>query len=366
MSTQSFPLTYCPEGEQVLYRLRQLYRDRQQEIVLAKMNVPGRNLAEFAQTRQAGYCDYPDIQERLEFWDKYTREHMTVYDDSIPSAYLSEMDQGLYGGLFGGDVRFLCDVDKGWISSMTPPILQQWSAFDVLSLNTDNEWYNRYTNQLDKFVRASCGKYGISHFILINGLNFVFELVGATQTYIDLEENPEMIHKAIDLAHETNLLVHKTFFEKVPPLEGGTCSNYAQWVPGEIVSESLDPFHMTAIECFEKWGREPIEKIFAQFDGGVIHIHSNGRHLLESASTLNGLKGIRLFDEGDSPPAFESLSDLKTQVGEVPLICPVEFPAFYQALRDHALLGGVFYDVRNVPDVITANNCMALVRKYCA
>jgi len=138
-------------------RLRQLYQDRNEGIVLAKMNVPSKCLAEFSKRHQSGYCDYPDIQERLEFWDEYTREHMAVYDDSIPSAYLTEMDQGLYGGLFGGDVRFLCDGDKGWVSSMVHPILQQWSEFDELSLSTDHEWYHRYISQLDRFVRASSG-----------------------------------------------------------------------------------------------------------------------------------------------------------------------------------------------------------------
>lgn len=359
-----FPLGYCPAGEQVLCRLRQLYQEQQQKVVLARMNVPSRALAEFARRNKAGYCDYPDIRERLEFWDKCMREHMAVHDDSIPSAYLTEMDQGLYGGLFGGDVRFLCDPDMGWISSMVPPILKEWSEFDKLSFSTDHEWYHRYMNQLNMFVQASRGKYGVSHFILINGLNFIFELVGATQTYLDLVENPEMIPKAIDLAHTVNLRIHRKFFEKVPLIEGGTCSNFAQWLPGQIVSESLDPFHMTSVDYFERWGREPIERIFSQFDGGIIHIHSNGRHLLKAASTLKGLKAIYLVNERHSPPAFEVLGDLKRQVGDVPVICPVKYPAFYQALKDHTLVGGVFYDVHDVPDVTTANSCMTLVRKY--
>ena len=66
-------------------------------------------------------------------------------------------------------------------------------------------------------------------------------------------------------------------------------SNFAQWVPGRIVSESIDPYHMTSVDYFEQWGREPAERILRHFDGGVIHIHGNGRHLLEAAATLQGL-----------------------------------------------------------------------------
>ncbi|MHC4418847.1 MAG: hypothetical protein ACYSU6_09725, partial [Planctomycetota bacterium] len=91
----SFTLSYCPNGEQILDRLRQLYQKRSQQIVLAKMNTPSRALADFAAKHPSGFCEYPDINERIEFWDAYMREHIHIHDDSIPTAYLSEMDQGL-------------------------------------------------------------------------------------------------------------------------------------------------------------------------------------------------------------------------------------------------------------------------------
>lgn len=360
----SFPLSYCPKGEQILNRLRQLYEQRSQQIVLAKMNTPSRALEDFAANNPAGFCQYPDIKQRAEFWDAYTREHINIHDDSIPTAYLSEMDQGLYGGLLGGQVRFLCDTTTGWISSMVPPVLSDWSQFDSLSFSTQHEWFHRYLKQLQTFVEKAEGKFGISHFILINGLNFVFELVGATQTYMDLDERPEMIHKAIDLAHKINLNVQRTFFEMVPLPSGGTCSNFAQWLPGKIISESIDPFHMTSVDYFEKWGREPVEKIFAQFDGGVTHIHANGRHLLKAASTLKRLKAIYLGDDTGFAPAFEVLPDLKAQVNDTPVVCSVSFPDFHLALTQHQLTGGVFYNVTDVPDPDTANKCMDLLRNY--
>ncbi len=360
----SFFLDYCPDGEQVIDRLRQLYTDRAQDIILAKMNVPNRAIAEFAQTHQDGFCDYPDLQERVSFWDAYTREQKPVRDDAILSCYLSEMDQGLYGGLFGGDVRFLCDPQTGWISSMVSPLLDNWSQFDRLSFSTDHPWFDRYVNQLETYTQAARGKYGIAHMILINGLNFAFELVGATQTYMDLIENPEMIRKAIALAHQVNLKVHKTFFEKVPLIEGGTCSFHAQWLPGQIISESLDPFHMTSVDYFEKWGREPVEKIFAEFDGGVIHIHGNGRHLMEAASSIKGLKSIFLGDDKGYPLAFDVLPELKKRVGDTPFVCMAKFPDFQKALNEHKLTGGVFYDVTDVPDIETANRTMDLVHNY--
>ncbi len=360
----AFPLRYCLAGEHTLERLRQLYEFRSPEIVLARMNVPNPVMAEFARTHQEGFCDYPDLGQRLAFWDAYTREHMPIHDDSMPSCYLSEFDQGLYGGLFDGDVRFLCDPKTGWISSMVPPILKDWSEFDRLSFRTDHPWWRRYLTQLDMFTQGAAGKYGIAHFILINGVNFVFELLGATEAYMSLEERPEMVGKAIELAHEVNLRIHQTFFEKVPLVAGGTCSGFAQWLPGRIISESVDPFHMTNVDYFEKWGRGPVERIFAEFDGGVIHIHGNGRHLLEAASTMKGLKAIYLGDDNGYPLAFDILPEIRQKVGDMPLVCSVDYPRFQAALEKHHLIGGVLYGVTNVPDADTANRTMDRVRGY--
>ncbi len=208
------------------------------------------------------------------------------------------------------------------------------------------------------------GKFGISHFILIDSLNFVFELLGATETYMSLEEHPEMIRRATDFAFDLNVQIQSTFFDMAPALDGGTYSNMVQWVPGRIVSESLDPFHMTSVDYFERWGREPIERIFARFDGGVVHIHGNGRHLLEAACTLKGLKAIFMGDDMGFPLAFDILDELRTRAGDMPLVMQVDFDAFTDRLNSHNLTGGVFYKVQGVPDVAAANRCMEKVRQY--
>ncbi|MDP6439486.1 MAG: hypothetical protein QGH74_07625 [Candidatus Brocadiia bacterium] len=357
-------LSYCPDLDEVLDRLRRLYVERSQEIVLALMKLPSRTLEEFAGTHEGGFCEYPDPRERIRFWDAYLGERSVIRDDSVPSAYLTEMDQGLYGGLVGGDARFLCDASIGWISSMVAPILEDWSEFDRLAFDPECEWWRRYLRQLDVFAEGSRGKFGISHFILINGLNFVFELFGATRAYMDLIERPEMVGRAVEFALELNLRVQNAFFSKAPLIEGGTCSNMVHWMPGRIISESVDPFHMTSVDYFERWGRDVLEGTFSHFDGGVLHIHGNGRHLLEAVSSVKGLKAINLGDDRGYPAAFEVLGELRQRTADVPLVVSVGFKDFRRALQEHRLVGGVLYQVSRAPDLEAANRCMDLVREY--
>ncbi len=357
-------LRYKSNLQETLGRLRSLYERKAEDRIFATMAVPSPTLAHFAQTHAPGACAYPAMLERVQFWDDLLQERAAVNDDSMPAAYLSECDQGLYGGILGADIRFMADTATGWISSMVLPLLKDWSEFDRLRFDSEHPWWQHYLRQLELFAEASREKWGISHFILIDSLNFVFELLGATKTYLSLDEQPEMVRRAIDFAYDLNIRVQETFFEKTPSLGGGTFSNFAQWLPGRIVSESLDPFHMTSVAYFEQWGREPAERIMNHFDGGVIHIHANGRHLLEAAASLRGLKAILLLDDLGFPTSFELIDQLKSRVNDVPVSCFAPYEAFVERLKHRQLPGGVLYQVQNVPSIDAANRLMDQMRDY--
>jgi len=357
-------LSYKPNAAEVIERLRLWSQRRATDRVLASMEVPSPALEDFRRQYREGYCEYHYPAARAAFWDGLLRERAVLEDDSIPSAYLSELDQGLYGGLLGGRVQVMAHPENGWISSMVAPLLRDWSEFDSLRFDRGHPWFQQYLRQLEVFARAAEGRFGLSHFILIDGLNFVFELIGATRTYLSLDERPEMVRRAIDFALDLNVAVQETFFAAVPAVAEGTCSNMVQWMPGRIVSESVDPFHMTSAAYFERWGREPVERIFARFDGGVLHLHGNGRHLLEAVCSLRGLKAIFLGDDRGFPAAFEVLPELRARAGDLPLVVRVPLGEFVDGLARHRLCGGVFYQVRGVPDASTANRCMEQVQAY--
>jgi hypothetical protein len=357
-------LAYKHNAAEVVAGLRQLYRRQAADRIFATFQLPHPVLDEFARTYGDGPCEYPHPAARAAFWDRWLAARAGVEDDSIPAAYLSEMDQGLYGGMLGGDVRFVAHPDSGWISSMVAPLLQDWSEFDRLRIDRSAVWFQRYLTQLDAFVATAAGRFGISHFILIDSLNLVFELVGATNTYVSLLEQPELVRRAIDFAFALNVLVQDTFFERVGLLDGGTASNMVQWIDGRIVSESVDPFHMTSVDYFEAWGREPAERILSHYDGGVLHIHGNGRHLLGAVSSLRGLKAIYLGDDRGFPEAFDVLGQLQARTGNVPLVVAVGWDRFTDALRRRTLAGGVLYQVAGADSADAVNRLMQDVRAY--
>jgi hypothetical protein len=363
-------LLYKKNAEEVIKRITSLLEGEASDRIFASFVLPSEAMKDFQKRyTESFFSEYPDPFERVAFWDRHLQGRTLLEDDSIPYAYPSEFDQGLYGGMLGGDVRFLAMaedgwVSSGWISSMVPPLLKNLSDLDTLSFNESNVWLQRYKKQLGIMTDTAREKFGIAHLILIDGLNFVFELIGATDTYLSIEDSPELVRKAIDLGFDINLKVHDTFFDIVGGVNGGTCSWVIPWLPGRIICESVDPFHMTSIDYFEKWGREPIDRIFKKYDGGVLHIHANGRHLTDAVSTIAGLKALLFVDEKDHPPVFSILDDLKKRSGGIPVSVYANYKDFTERLNNHTLPGGTFYYVSGAENADEVNRCMEKVREY--
>ena len=107
-----------------------------------------------------------------------------------------------------------------------------------------------------------------------------------------------------------------------------------------------------------------MKRCLAYFDGGVLHLHSNGRHLINMVSQLKDLKAIYLLDEKDNPLAFDVLPELQVQAGDVPLVVSIEGHLFEDHLKRNTLPGGVFYVVNSEKSVDEVNRAMEKVREY--
>ena len=357
-------IAYKGNAREVIDRLRLLYERKAEDRIFADYKIPTLTMDRYRNLHSEGYTSYPDPHERARFWDSLLKEKSQCEDDHIPTAYLSEFDQGLYGALVDGEIQFLNDPGTGWISSMVKPMFEDLTHFIPQPFRESHPWFRKYLKQLEVFSSTSENRFGISHFILIDSLNFVFELVGATRTYLSLFEVPDTVRRIIDFAFDLNVRVQEAFFEHTPSFLGGTFSNMVQWVPGKVISESVDPFHMTSVEDYEGWGEENVQRMFDHFDGGVLHIHSNGRHLVKAVSRLKGLKAILMLDEKDRPAAFSILPELKKQAGTVPLVVSVDDDTFEYHLNKHTLPGGVFYWVNSAKTVDEVNRIMERVRAY--
>ena len=357
---------YKKNYKEVIARLNDFYSGGGKNKICAKMCLPNPAIEKMKNVLNVGPVPCPDLDERAAFWDETLCVYADLQDDAIPSAYIAEADQGLTGGMLGGEVRFMLDTNNGWISSAVAKFAE--TAKDIYSYEIDltNRWYRYYAKELSIFRERSEGKFGISHWCVLDGIHLLTEMIGYSKTFYEILDDPDTCRDVIDFAFKIALALQNKFFEEIGLFEGGTCSNMAQWLPGRCVSDSVDIYHLARADMFEEWGRKPVQRMFDAFDGAVLHIHSNGHHLIEHISTLRNLRAILLLDDKWNPPAYTEMDKLDPLRKGIPYIIDIPFEVFADRLVKHELHGNVFYNVTGVPDLETANTLMKDVRDYLA
>ena len=357
-------MLYKKNYKEVIARLKDFYSGKCRDEIRVRMNIPNPVLERMKREVKEGPVPCPDPEERADFWDRCLSVYADLKDDSIPCAYISEADQGLAGGMIGGEVRFMLDTKTGWVSSMVPPFAK--SAADVRSYKIDltNKWYRYYEAELAVFLKKSAGRFGISHWCSLDGLHLLSEMRGFTETFYTMIDDPETCRQIIDFAARLAFVLQDKFFETVGLLEGGTCSNMAGWLPGRCISESVDMYHLADARLFEEWGRRHIQEMINRFDGAVMHIHSNGHHLIEHIRSIKNLKAILLLDDDWSTPIYQEMDRLDPLRGDVPYCIAIPFEAFTDRLLKRELHTNVYYMVDGVPDTETANSLMKDVVAY--
>lgn len=357
-------MRYKQNYRQVISRLGDLYNQAGRDRIYAKLSIPNPYLEDYARENTDGPVQRPDIAERARFWDEVLSIYTDLEDDSIPSSYLSELDQGLYAGLLGAPMHYIRHAGTGWISSMVKPFIDDLKEAETLSFDENAPLFRDYIEQMKIFKRQALGKFGVSHFICLDGVNFMYELRGATRSYYDLVDYPEQVRRILEFSTRLNIRVQNAYFATVGLFEGGTVSNVGQWLPGKVVSESVDAFHLASPELFEEWGQEVVQNLFDHFDGGIIHLHTNGHHLLPVIYKLRGLKCIVFLDEDFAAPCYRKLNELAALCGPVPMALRIPYEVFTAKLDSGELPPNTFYEVTGVPDLGTANRLMVEVRKY--
>lgn len=357
-------LEYKPNAVEAVARLSDLWARRAQDRIFAHFELPTQALRQFAETHPNGPSAYPDPYERISFWDAHLAELKDLEDDWLPIAYLSEFDQGVYAGALGAPVYYMAHADIGWISSMAPPILRNLADIDQLRIDENAEAIKRMDAQCRIFAENARGKFGIAPFIVIDAMNFVAEVRGMTQAFEDVLEHPDAVTRLMDFAFELNVFIQERVRSMLDGFMGGSFVNMGSWAPGKPVLFSVDAYHLANPDFYYRWGEPHLQKLLNHFGGGLLHLHSNGRHLLEHVRKLKHLICIYLIDEPWSPRAYDLLTDLKKKAGDVPLVIGCGFDEFERDLTAGRLPGNVLYSVKGAPSVAAANRLMKKVRAY--
>jgi len=80
---------------------------------------------------------------------------------------------------------------------------------DKLVIDPDNYWVKFIQTALKHFCELADGKMLLVPIIAMDALNLAVELMGSTEAYTAVYEDPELLHKIMDFGIEYMTYIHK-------------------------------------------------------------------------------------------------------------------------------------------------------------
>ena len=142
--------------------------------------------------------------------------------------------------------------------------------------------------------------------------------------------------------------------------QDGLFSMFRIWLPGRAVWISVDAYGLCSTAVFRKFGAPYLLRTMAHFGGGWVHLHSSALHLLPELVKLDGLLGIGVQDDPNSPRGFVHLAQIRRMVGDLPLQIDCTRDDLASGMAGRSLPGGVMYMVRQGIGTVAEANDLAV------
>ncbi len=245
--------------------------------------------------------------------------------------------------------------------------MPDYSSLSDYRFSLTNPWTRRFLSIQEYFADRAGGLFAQHPCLTMDALNFVCEVRGATQAYLDVYEHPDQLRQLMEIGLDFNVRFQEAQMDRIGSFRGGCFVWLADWVPfPTAVSLSVDAYVMCSTECYARAGFEYQRRLIKHFGHGLMHFHCNRTDL---AAEVAKLPGLELFQFGGDPkdprPQIDCLPEMRAVVGEIPIQISCPLDDFLSRMDAGTLPPNVWYNVKGPSiSVEQANQLMARVRNY--
>jgi hypothetical protein len=237
---------------------------------------------EFAACRAWGPvdCITPEMIDPEAFVGDHLRmlgEGEIVDDDLIRGACPGQVAIPWLPGIAGCKMRLLPDNILGEEQSL--PLAE----VARLTANHENPWFRKYLEFGSALVRASEGRFPVSHAAEIGPTDLHGLLRGHTQCIMDLVDEPERAAEALWRLGEFFCEVQQEFWKHMPLFHGGYFdAQYSLWSPRPIMRLQEDATAVYSPALYRKFVQPVDRALAARFPCSFMHLHSTSMFLLDA------------------------------------------------------------------------------------
>lgn len=297
---------------------------------------------EFAASRAWGQFDYltPDMihpEDFIEDQERLLREGEVIDDDILRGACPSQAVQWL-PPMLGTPLRILEE------STLAPDLNLSWEEVEHLSLDRENAWFQKYLEFIRVLVKASSGRYPISHGTMSGPSDLAAILRGHNNMVLDFYDAPERLKELLYRIQEIFREILEAQWSITPLFHGGYFdAQYQLWAPGPIVRMQEDATGLFSPEFYCRL-LQPIDREWARhYPCSFIHLHSTSMFLLDAMLEVEEIRAFQVNRDVSGPPLEEMIPSYRMiQDAGRPLLVrgsftPIELARMLEALAPSGL-----------------------------
>ncbi|MCL2776065.1 MAG: hypothetical protein FWD71_22390, partial [Oscillospiraceae bacterium] len=240
-------------------------------------------------------CYICDGQNRIDLMDEYRRRIETrpiINDDYVPVEYPTlHLGESYCAAMLGADVSFYGTAN--YTCSGAKPLIKSVKDLDKLIINTENCWIKFIQSALKHFCELADGKMLLVPIIAMDALNLAVELMGSTEAYTAVYEDPELLHKIMEFGVEYMSYIYKIQDDIIRPYNDKTIGADSSAFGGLLMS--VDAYTVCSPDVYVNMGLSYQGRLLDNVKYGYMHMHGFGLDtLLPLTAQLRGIQDYRL------------------------------------------------------------------------
>ncbi|MCC6857297.1 MAG: hypothetical protein IT158_01990 [Bryobacterales bacterium] len=257
---------------------------------------------EFAACRAWGGDGYlsPEMIEPEAFVPDHLRmlrEGETMDDDLIRGACPGQVAIPWLPGMLGAKMRILPGNVLGEERHLS------WERALEARLERSSPWFCKYLEFADALVRASGGRFPVSHSAEIGPSDLHALLRGHNESVLDLVDEPEKSQELLWLVAGIFRDATEEIWKRLPLFEGGYFdAQYSLWAPGPIARLQEDASAVYSPALYRRFVQPVDRMLAAHFASSFIHLHSTSMFLLEAFLEVEEIQCYEINNDALGPP----------------------------------------------------------------
>lgn len=147
-----------------------------------------------------------------------------------------------------------------------------WENYPLV-FDEDNYWWKLHYNMVKKVQEECQGEFLVDIPDLIENIDILVSMRGATNTCYDLIDEPELMKQRLDELYELYFKYYDRFYDIVKDEQGGSSfAAFQVWGPGRTAKVQCDFSALMSPEQFRTFIKPSLEKQCRRLDYSIYHL----------------------------------------------------------------------------------------------